>query len=748
VIPSGIDPELFEAFLAETSDILVQSERTLLEFERQPRDPAPLSALLRDFHTLKGAAAAVGLAEVATHLHRGETLLQELQAGTVPLDDGGRLADFLFRFTDSVRALIAEAGGLADDDHRVLRDLEEEIAALGTPLPAAADEPEPSAGAGEECSPTPVVEAPAAAFSESETAEGDAATLRIPGTRVDALLQRVGELLAQRTRIDGTARRFSEVRRRLDSSRRRLGAVLEGFPDRDDPVELARSALEASAEARDVTSELGNLVRELGLQLHHLSQTTGTLQRQITRLRLVPLETIFRRFSRTVRDAARLEGKRIDLQIQGADVQVDRLTAEALYPPLLHLVRNAVSHGIESPARREQQGKPAIGLIRLSARPRYNRVVITVADDGAGLNYEAILAKARAQDLVPAGIVPQREQLLSLIFRPGFTTEDAVTEISGRGVGLDVVAREVAALKGTVVASSDGGPGTTFRIAVPTTASIEEVALVEVGQQCFALPTDFMEHSLLVDAAALEKLRSRRLFDFRGQRIPVLFLAPLVSEAVAAEGAVVTILRALERTMALVVARVRAKEEVMVRPLGRVLEAHPFLSGATITASGEVIFVVNVARLFDVLTFTSIHAAAADEELATRRGPSRDLPDRGVLLVDDSRSVRMLASQYLAAERIDTETAVDGIDALEKLASSSFRVVVTDLEMPRLHGYELLAAIKRDPRWAHVPVIVCTSRSSEKHQKRALELGADAYIVKPFTKDQLCGEVLRVMTAG
>lgn len=746
--PSGIDPELLEAFLAEAGDVLAQSERTLLDLGQRPCDAAAVQALLRDFHTLKGAAAAVGLAEVASHLHRAESLLQDLQERGAIDDDGGRLADFLFRFIDSVRTRIA-APDCGREDAGGLAELETEIAALTTPLEIpAADDAAPEHVADRAEGPVPLVRAPLEGTGEPEAGDGDSAILRVPAARIDALLQRVGELLAQRTRLDGTARRFADVRHRLDASRRRLAAVLEGTQERDPGAEVARSAVEAAADTRDASRDLGNLLRELDQQIHHVSRAAATLQRQITRLRLVPLESVFHRLARAVREAARLEAKEVELEIHGGEVQVDRVIAEALYAPLLHLVRNAVSHGIERPARRREQGKPAAGIIRLSARPRYNRVVLSVADDGAGLNYEAILAKARVQDLIPAGTAPRREQLLSLIFRPGFTTEDAVTEVSGRGVGLDVVAREVGALKGTVAATSENGSGTTFHLAVPTTASIEEVALVEVGAQCFALPTDFMEHSFLVDAAELEKMRTRRVYPFRGQRIPVLFLAPLVSEAVAAEGAVVTILRAMDRAMALVVERVRAKEDAIVRPLGRVLEAHPFLSGATITASGEVVFLVNVGRLFDVLSYTAVYAEEEGEEHARQPAPAAEQPPRGVLLVDDSRSIRKLASQYLAAASIDTEVAVDGIEALEKLASQRFRVVVTDLEMPRLHGYELLAAIKRDPRWAHLPVIVCTSRGSETHRNRARELGADAYIVKPFTKDQLCGEVLRAMSNG
>jgi len=561
----------------------------------------------------------------------------------------------------------------------------------------------------------------------------------VPTARVEALLQRAGELLAQRSRLERSARTFLNVERKLSGARRRLGSALEVLRERGESSELFHGVVEATAETRESTRELSHLVRELGLQLTQMSQMSAHLQRQITRLRLVPLHTLFHRLAREARAAAAAEGKQVEIELHGGDVQTDRLVADALYPALLQLVRNAVAHGIELPEERELRGKSRTGRIRIAARPRASRVVFDVTDDGAGLNDEAILAKARAHDLVPPGSMPRREQLLSLIFRPGFSTADSAGATGARGIGLDQVAREVAALKGTVGADSAMGNGTTFQIAVPATASIEEVVFVEVGQQLYALPTDCIEQSQLLDGSELEGIRRARTYGLRGEEIPALLLAPMVSEPIAAGGGAVIVLRARERMLALVVQRVRGREDVIVRPLGRVLAAHPFFSGATVSASGQVIFVINGLRLFDVLAHTARAAEAPEEPVA-----AVDLPLRGVLLVDDSKSIRKLASQFLSAGHFDTETAFDGVDALDKLVAARFRVVVTDLEMPRLHGYELLAAIKRDPRWSHLPVIVCTSRSSDEHRRRAFDLGADGYITKPFTREQLCREVERV----
>ena len=307
----GIDPELLEAFLAESGDLLEQGEKTLLDLERQPQNARALEALFRHYHTLKGAAAAVGLAEVATHLHHGESLLQAIKVGSAKVE-AGRLSDFFLRFNDSVKALVAEACGTPDAEQHVLRDVAAAIEALQRPAPAH-DAPGPVVAA----TTTPGAGDDASLPAETDTLDSDPAILRVPASRIDALMQRANELLAQRSRLDDTARGFFEVKRKLDSSRRRLGQVLEAFQERGDQSDLLRSAFETSAETRDAARELGNMVRELGLQVRHLSQASTHLQRQITRLRLVPLDTTFRRLTRAVREAARQEGKQVELHVEG-----------------------------------------------------------------------------------------------------------------------------------------------------------------------------------------------------------------------------------------------------------------------------------------------------------------------------------------------------------------------------------------------------------------------------------------------
>lgn len=770
-----LERELLDAFTIDATEAIEASEQLLLDLERQPDDRQVLRGLFRHFHTLKGAAAAVGLESVAEQLHHGESLLEAVIEGEVAVD-AAKLVDFLFRLTDSVTGLINASRGVRDEQRTVLGDVPNEVAALLASGLASQDEvetPRAEIPVGDEAA------AEGAAAPSARVADHDTGIVRVQAARLDALMNQVGQLVVSRTRMDRKLQAFAELRDKLYYCRTRLAEIIQGFQEHyefntgDRPVAgnplsgnrsseddfftdlefdkyddfniLARSVIELATDTGEIADQLGGFIDGFSEESRQFSKITSGLQRQITRLRLVPLDTAFRRLLRPVRDAARQAGKLVDLQLEGADVQLDKSIVEALYAPLLHMVRNAVSHGIEAPAIRQAHGKPATGTIQIVATQRHNSVLLSVQDDGAGIDFNAVLTKGRATGLVGATEVPRRDQLLPLIFRPGFTTGETVTDLSGRGMGMDVVARDIAALNGSLLVDSKDNQGTTIRIALPTTTSIDEVLLLETGSQLFVLPVDFVEQAVAIEMSDLTQVGNQHMLKIRNELLPVLVMGPLVGEAAPTEAAVAVLLRAGDRAMALIVDRVQAQQEVVIRPLGPVLEAHPFLSGATISGAGTVIFVLHVGRLFDVL------ASVADRQATFILSESSDAPPveaRAILFVDDSISVRKLAVRFLESSGLEVETAVDGLDALEKLATGRFRIVVTDLEMPRMHGYELIAEIRRHPHFAHLPVIVCSSRSSDKHRRRAQEVGAQGYITKPFTKEQLVADIRRLTEGG
>jgi chemosensory pili system protein ChpA (sensor histidine kinase/response regulator) len=442
---AGLEAELFEVFALEANEGIQLCERLLLQLEQQPEEKETLYAIFRQLHTLKGAAAAVGLERIASQLHEGESLLQTIvEAQTYVKPD--RLVDFLFRLLDSVGALLNRERGVPSAE-RVIPDVRKEIERLMS---------EESAG------PVPGdALLPSSTESDRTRNTGRETGVRVAIGDLDGLLNEVGELVLNRRRIDKELAGLAQLREMLDHR-------LPSAPS--ESVAEAETATFAS-DLRQVAERLTRFVEAFSEQSRQFYRISTTLQREINRLRLVPLETMFRRLLRPVRDAARQTGKLVELQLDGGEVQLDRSLVEALYVPLLHLVRNAISHGIETPEVRYARGKDATGVLRIGATLDHDVAVVTVEDDGGGLDYDAILRRARRKGLIDSA-APTRDELLKLIFQPGFTTADAVTDLAGRGVGLDTVANEVASLGGRLDMTSEDARGTRVTLTLPIAISV------------------------------------------------------------------------------------------------------------------------------------------------------------------------------------------------------------------------------------------------------------------------------------
>jgi chemosensory pili system protein ChpA (sensor histidine kinase/response regulator) len=669
----------------------------------------------------------VGLTAVVDGAHEAESAVETaLAAGEER--DAGALVEVLLGKIDRIKSLVA--------------------AALG-------EEVEPQAAQ------------PVAAAAAQQ--ENDAAWARVPTAVLDSLLEQVSHLVVNRVQMEQKIRSFADLREKLHACRRRLEETAQlvdrrnedrlwddaeprlrrvdtddrfftelEFDKYDDFTVLSRSVVEASSDAGEIAEEIGRLIERLGDQARHFSKLTTGLQQEISELRRVPIEQTLRRLRRPVRDAARQAGKIVDLKFRGADVLLDRAVVEALHAPLLHLVRNAVAHGIESPDVRAARGKMQIGSIVVSAARETEGVRITVQDDGGGLDLEAIAARGRALG-IPLEPGASREQLLGALFHQGFTTRSEASELCGRGVGLDAVARDVGALNGSVRIDFEPGRGTKIELLVPIHTSIDEALLVEVGGQLLGISMRSVECAVPVEMSTVQD-GAHASVEIQGTAVPVLVLADLLGEPPPADAAVAVVVRTREGALAVLVDRVRAQQDLAVRLPDAMLEGHPLIRGSAIAGTGAVVFLLDPAGL----------AASASARLqAQRRAREEDAAAReeaasAVLVVDDSISVRKLAARFLESEGIEVETAVDGVDAIEKLTHDRFRVVVTDLEMPRLHGYELIETMRKHPRWGRIPIIVCTSRSSEKHRAKARQLGASGYVTKPFTREELVNEVQRL----
>jgi CheY-like chemotaxis protein len=405
------------------------------------------------------------------------------------------------------------------------------------------------------------------------------------------------------------------------------------------------------------------------------------------------------------------------------------------------VVRNAVSHGIESPEERVRAGKPPAGRVTIEAVQRQGSVEILVRDDGRGLDFAAIEAKARHLGMLGPDTIPDREQLARMIFQPGFSTKEQVTDLAGRGIGMDVVASEVEQLRGSVSVDSRDGAGTTFGLTLPLAAMIEQVLVLRAGDQSYAISQAPIETVLCIEPDQITQSSDGLRVRVGGQDLPAIPLTALTGQP-AGHPSTALVVQDGDDRVAVLVDRIEAQREAVVRPLGRLFSGHPFITSATFAGDGQVVFVIDASRLPALLRRVAAPLLRIDASAVV---PAAAPESATVLWADDSISVRKLAGHFLSAEGWSAETAVDGTDALEKLRRGRFRILVTDLEMPRMHGYELLQEIRADPRLCDLPVVVCSSRSSEKHRRRAREAGATGYLTKPFTQEALATVLLECL---
>jgi chemosensory pili system protein ChpA (sensor histidine kinase/response regulator) len=620
----------------------------------------------------------------------------------------------------------------------------------------------------------------------------DPQTIRVDSERLDLLMNLIGELVISRSRLEKKLTDISRLKEEMFFGKTRLfqaitdfqgkyeysrpamernrlhwsgheprplpsdhlsassegAASLSGFSELefdqyDEFNILARTLMEIGTDTGEIFSQLNRFFDAFGEETAQFSKITARLQDEITRVRMMPLTLLFQRLQRSARDVARKEDKSIDFATTDNDARMDKLILDQLYTPLLHIVRNAVSHGIESREEREAAGKPTAGQVHLRAACEANHVVLEVSDDGRGLDLSAIKAAAIRRGLISPDAQLDDETLTQFIFQPGFTTAANVTDVSGRGIGLDVVRQEIARLSGSVHVRSVAGQGCTFVIHLPLTLAINQAMFITVGTETCAVPLNFVERIQEGRGQDIVLSGQQELVRTPDGLVPFLRLHRMFNLPAASPGAIVLV-RVAERRVGIGVDRILRKQDIVVKPLGPLLRNHPLFSGATLGGDGQVVMIVDLPRMLE-----HDHSAPAFMEFA--RGDSTPGADASgpirptILVVDDSLSVRKVIEKHLLALQFTVELAVDGLDALEKLRARPVSLVLTDLEMPRMHGFELIAEMRRHEALRCVPVIVVTSRDADKHRRRATVLGANDYIIKPFSREQLSDHINRCL---
>ena len=531
---------------------------------------------------------------------------------------------------------------------------------------------------------------------------------------------------------------------------------------------LSQEMMETIVQIQEATSDIELNLDDTEQTARELNKTAKHLQASLTKVRMRPLSDVVDRFPRAIRDLSLQYGKNVKFKLSGGNTMIDRNILEALNDPLMHLVRNAFDHGIESPELRLSQGKPADGLIEIQASHRGNRTFITIRDDGAGIPIHKVRARAEQMGLDPSLLAAASDQeLLSLIFEPGFSTSDRVTALSGRGVGMDVVRDKLKQVRGEITVDTQAGIGTTFTLSLPFTLSVVRVLLVESNGMLLALPVDAVSELVLLQPEHVINTAGSEVLNWGGTLVQLIRLSrwlvfscphqpyalespPNVNEAM------VLMVSQGNQLFGLQVERCWGEQEVAIRRIEGTLALPSGFANCTIMGDGRVVPLVNMSELLHWITscersglVTAPSQAAVPSLAGELPAGTPSKPTAKILIVDDSINVRRFLALTLEKAGYRVEQAKDGQDALEKLQSGlSVQAVICDIEMPRLDGYGFLTKVKSSPALAHLPITMLTSRSGDKHRQLAMSLGAAAYFSKPYNEHDLLQTLERVIEAG
>ncbi len=657
-----------DIFLREANEHVTSLQKGLLILEKEPGNTALIHDLLRNAHTLKGSARMVGLEGISAIAHRMEDALQALEEGSKSVD--GDVIDLLLQGSDAISRM---AAALARGEESPV-DVERFVAAF--------DQGEST------------VDAVTGTAPREAEALGD--TVRARVKTLDALVNLIGELIINKKRFEDKTQRLKLIARDTQSAGLR----------------------EFHANLEEDVLYLDYLIQELHIQAMSL--------------RMLPLKTITEGFQRMVRDLAKAQGKEIRLEIAGDTIELDRVLLEALKPMFIHTLNNAVDHGIEPPEERVANGKPAKGTIRITARHEANNVRIDIRDDGRGMDPERIKQVALRRGVIDReeAEVLRNDEALYLTLRPGFSTSEIVTDLSGRGVGMDVVKKNIEKVKGNLVLKSEVGFFTELTLHLPLTLSVIEALMITCGGESFAVPLSYVQESIKIRSEDITTVGGKEVIPVRGATVPLLSLASLLGlpgRQPLLDSAKITaiVLKLRDHSLAFTIDGILGSAEIVVKELGEQLKNVRFVFGATILGDGNPSLILDVPDIFasaEGEAGSGIRRAFEESRAARVKG--------NILVVDDSITTRTMERSILITHGYQVITAVSGEDALEKVAIERFDLVISDIEMPGINGFELTRRMRTLEEYREVPVIIVSSLSRDEDKRRAIEAGAQAYIVK------------------
>ncbi|AZE71493.1 Sensor histidine kinase/response regulator [Pseudomonas synxantha] len=743
------DASLLELFSLEADAQTQVLSAGLLALERNPTQADQLEACMRAAHSLKGAARIVGVDAGVSVAHVMEDCLVSAQEGRLYLQP--EHIDALLQGTDLLMRIATPGNDVGATDIEVYVALMERLLDPTQPIAMGAPKPEPAPLVDEvpqEPEPAPPVSSEAPRQNKRMT-EGGERVLRVTAERLNSLLDLSSKSLVETQRLKPYLASMQRLKR-IQSNGLRALDTLDGQLK---ALDLNLEALEALADTRRLLSEAQALLAEKHAELDEFGWQAGqraqVLYDTALACRMRPFADVLAGQVRMVRDLGRSLGKQVRLEIEGEKTQVDRDVLEKLEAPLTHLLRNAVDHGIETPEQRVLAGKPAEGLIRLRASHQAGLLVLELSDDGNGVDLERLRGAIVDRHLSPldTALRLSEEELLTFLFLPGFSLRDTVTEVSGRGVGLDAVQHMVRQLRGAVVLEQTAGQGSRFHLEVPLTLSVVRSLVVEVGEEAYAFPLAHIERMCDLAPDDIVQLEGRQHFWHEGRHVGLVAASQLLQRPpgqTPSDTLKVVVIRERDAVYGIAVERFIGERTLVVLPLDDRLGKVQDISAGALLDDGSVVLIVDVEDM--LRSVDKLLNTGRLERIARRSQQTSEAPRKRVLVVDDSLTVRELQRKLLLNRGYEVAVAVDGMDGWNALRSEDFDLLITDIDMPRMDGIELVTLLRRDSRLQSLPVMVVSYKDREEDRRRGLDAGADYYLAKAsFHDDALLDAVVELI---
>jgi len=776
-----------QMFVKEGWELLEKLNRDLLNLEKNPGNPSILADLNRTIHTLKGSAQILDFKQIGTLAHKIEDLFAKSQSGISDQE-----VDVIFKSIDVIQDLIKSIKRGEGEQSNEISAVIDQVDAILNDADVKETDDKTSGSS------IPPLSEPKLVGVENavDLSADNEQFIKITTDNLDNLVNMAAELVINKTQLNAyleKLRRIAETiendKKRLRKTDRTISAFMERTKDEgemsEEPVKIDENVMNDLLSVTDdfkdvvttfdsVSSSFRSITRDFEQNIGQISSLSKSLHDNILQVRLVPTEMLFNRFPRAVRDMAKKLKKKVNLVVEGEQTEMDRALIESLTDPVMHLVRNAIDHGIELPAERKEQGKSADGIILLKAKRSKNQIIIEIQDDGRGIDPDLVKSEIIKKELAEADEVENMTstEVLEYLFQSGFSTRDEASDVSGRGVGLDVVFNQLKKLKGDIRINSTPGKGTIFIVRVPLTLAIAQAIMVKVGEETLAIPISAVEETVQFQDPELVEKDERAFITVHDKLIPVAYLSSLLnfgtSDKLSKEPTKTAIIvREAGSMYALIVDGVIGREEIVIKSLGEELSKIPYISGGTVSGDGSVILILDVPSISQKIRsdvdepeedFSAIERArkviSQDSKekkpkvRAKKKSPikpgkvsvkKKRLSGRApvALIVDDSVSVRKFVSSVLEKNKYATVLAEDGPEALEELKKEKFDIIITDLEMPKMQGFDLIEEIRKQRAYQHIPIVILTGRAGKKHKDRGVELGANAYITKPFKEGDL-----------